>query len=202
MHGFLAVTLAVLIAAPGAAPLGAQDAPAPRPVAVGLNVAGLLPTGELAERSGAGFAVTAIVRTPERLLPPRVSWRAELGYAVLGGETVRGAEGGTGATADTRLLSALFSVELTNRRGLAARGFRPYALAGVGVYRFEHGGTGGDPTATVVVEARDATNFGLNAGLGLAFPLGGLSAFVEARFHNLFDDDGRYVAPLSVGLTF
>lgn len=202
---FLAHPLALVAAVGGGAALGAQEAPAPRPVTLGLAVAGVLPAGELADVSGPGYAITAIARTPVRLLPPRVTWRAELGFAAFRGRTVRTASGTTAATADTRLSSAIISVELTNRRGLAARGLRPYAIAGVGIYHFEHGGAddrdGGEGGAPII-EARDATTIGLHAGLGIAFPLGGFAAFVEGRVHDLLHDETRHVAPLTVGLTF
>ena len=200
-----------LAAMGGAATLGAQEAPtaeeapAPRPAAFGIAAAGVLPAGRMADFSGPGYAITAIARTPVRLRPPRVTWRAELGFAALRGRTVRSASGTMAVTADTRVLSAIFAVELTNRRSLATRGLRPYAIAGIGIYHFAGGGTDdrdGHEVGTPLVEARDATTVGLNAGLGIAFPLGGFAAFVEGRVHDLLDDETRYVAPLTVGLTF
>jgi hypothetical protein len=73
---------------------------------------------------------------------------------------------------------------------------RPYVTAGVGVY---NGGRGG-------VEGQDAvrdTHFGLNGGGGLQFGLGGMTAFLEARFHNVMaSDEAIRFIPLSVGVMF
>ena len=176
------------------ATLRAQAEDPPRPVVFGVAGAAVMPAGSLADVSRPGVAVTALARSSVRLLPPRVAYRAEIGYAALGGKRAAAPTGPAVEAPDTRVLSALLSLELTNRRGLAARRYRPYALVGAGLYRFTRDGEAGTASAT---------DFGVNAGIGLAFPLGGYAFFVEARYHNLFDDERtRYVAPVSLGITF
>jgi hypothetical protein len=74
--------------------------------------------------------------------------------------------------------------------------FRPYLLAGAGVYSHKlHGddvGSGADDSQT---------DFGVSGGLGLNVALGRLGLFAESRFHNVFADgnDLQYV-PVLVGV--
>ena len=73
--------------------------------------------------------------------------------------------------------------------------FRPYALAGVGMYNYE---LVGDDVPAALGESE--TDFGLNGGLGVTYQLGRVGVFAEGRFHNVFatDDDLQYV-PILVG---
>jgi hypothetical protein len=73
--------------------------------------------------------------------------------------------------------------------------FRPYALAGVGIYNYEL--VGDDVPATA---GDSETDFGLNGGLGVTYKLGRVGVFAEGRFHNVFatDDDLQYI-PILVG---
>jgi hypothetical protein len=74
--------------------------------------------------------------------------------------------------------------------GLGGFGLRPYASVGVGVYN-----TSGEHEA-------DTTDFGINGGLGAQFGLGGLNAFIEGKFHNLFGDESMRFIPISIGIMF
>lgn len=73
--------------------------------------------------------------------------------------------------------------------------FRPYLLAGAGVYNSKE--TGSDALGG------SATKFGVNAGAGFDFKAGGAGLFIEARFHNIFSDGPNVkFIPINLGIRF
>jgi hypothetical protein len=76
---------------------------------------------------------------------------------------------------------------------LPGTGIRPYLIGGGGVYGLKYD----DPT-------RDwTTKFGVNGGIGAAFPLSGFNTFVEARLHHVFTDVGTiHYIPVTFGISF
>jgi hypothetical protein len=74
-------------------------------------------------------------------------------------------------------------------------GIRPYLIAGIGVYNSK--GTGSDAD---LFGDTAATDFGLNAGVGFNYTAGGVTLFLESRFHNIFRDPSntQYI-PLTAG---
>jgi hypothetical protein len=74
---------------------------------------------------------------------------------------------------------------------LGGFGLRPYASVGAGVYN------------TTGEHEVDATDIGINAGLGAQFGLGGLNAFIEGKFHNVFaTGEAMRFIPISIGIMF
>jgi hypothetical protein len=73
---------------------------------------------------------------------------------------------------------------------LPGAGFAPYFLAGAGVYSIaDHG--------------ERETKFGLNAGVGARFAVGGLGLYLEGRLHEVLGmDDSFRVIPVSIGIRF
>jgi hypothetical protein len=71
---------------------------------------------------------------------------------------------------------------------------RPYGLAGVGVYEYKLVGD------DVPSGFESATDFGLNAGIGITYQLEQFGIFGEARFHNVFAEgmDLQYI-PVMLG---
>ncbi len=65
--------------------------------------------------------------------------------------------------------------------------FRPYLIAGGGVYNIKF--TGADDVGGVVSTDNSRTKFGVNGGAGFDFKAGGAGLFIEGRFHNIFDKD-------------
>jgi hypothetical protein len=69
---------------------------------------------------------------------------------------------------------------------------RPYAIGGIGAYKFgaSNGGSGD-------------TNFGFNLGGGITIPLSGFNTFIEARYTRVSGDGGStsYV-PITFGIMF
>ena len=76
---------------------------------------------------------------------------------------------------------------------LPGTGIRPYLIGGGGIYGYKPDISG----------AKTETDFGLNGGIGAAFPLSGFNTFVEARFHNIFTERvaTRFV-PVTFGISF
>ena len=124
-------------------------------------------------------------------------FRGELGYASLSGGRVA-APGGEVDAPDTRVLSAVVNAVLS--AGTLPGVVRPYVVAGIGVYRFDHGDV--DPTL-VTRDYSARTDVGLNAGIAVRFPLGPLTALVESRLHHVGGDSSRrYLTPIGFGITF
>ena len=78
---------------------------------------------------------------------------------------------------------------------LPGTGISPYLIGGGGVYWTKlHGNN----------FSTDAENkFGLNGGIGAAFPLSGFNTFIEARFHHIFtDNSATQFIPVTFGISF
>lgn len=83
---------------------------------------------------------------------------------------------------------------------LPGTGIMPYLIGGGGIYSTK---VHGDDFDT------DADNkFGVNGGIGAAFPLSGFNTFIEARFHHIFSDGdspnsrSTQFVPVTFGITF
>lgn len=76
--------------------------------------------------------------------------------------------------------------------GHGAPGLTPYLLGGAGIYNVRRPAPLGESSLT---------NAGVNIGGGLRFGLTGFSAFVEARYHKVIDQDVRII-PITFGLLF
>jgi hypothetical protein len=68
---------------------------------------------------------------------------------------------------------------------------RPYLLGGLGLFNHE-----GHPTG-------DGTDLGINVGAGVRVSLLGFGGFLEAKYQNVFADDGSHgIVPITLGITF
>ena len=78
---------------------------------------------------------------------------------------------------------------------LQGTGITPYLIGGAGVYNLKLDVDGDDP---------DSENkFGVNGGIGAAFPLSGFNTFVEARFHHVFSEgQATQFIPVTFGISF
>lgn len=73
---------------------------------------------------------------------------------------------------------------------LPMEGLTPYLLVGAGIYAIDDHG-------------ERETKFGVNAGVGARFAVGGLGLFAEARLHEVLGmDDSFRVIPISIGIRF
>lgn len=79
--------------------------------------------------------------------------------------------------------------------------FRPYLIAGGGVYNFK--GTGSSTVGGNFSTTGSTTKFGVNAGAGFDFKAGSAGLFVEGRFHDVFTSgkDATFI-PITVGIRF
>ena len=160
--------------------LHAQD----RSFAFGLGGGATFPLGEIADEFDAGLHINALMQSGSLGSLP-FGLRGEVGYQTFShdDDTLR------------HIVGRLNAVLPFARRADA----QPYLIAGVGLYNSKEETDHGDHT-----HGGEAENFfGLNAGVGIRWTLAGLNTFVEARFHNVFDDHHtqRFI-PFSLGILF
>ena len=177
-------TFALALSLSLALTLGAAEAEAQqRNFSVGLATGAVFPVGDLSDAYETGLHLDGLVETSSLAgLPFGV--RGEVGFQRFadGDETLRFLSGRVNAVIPFA----------------TAPDARPYLIAGGGVYNvkgeLDHGGH---------THGGDAENlFGVNLGVGINYTLGGLSTFVEVRFHNVFDDEALRFIPLSLGIRF
>lgn len=161
----------------------------PAQLSTSISLAGGLsaPVAELANRVDAGYNLAGALSFGAPLIPLGV--RLEVGYNAFNGKS-------TAFTTytDHKIVSGTVNATLA----LGPTGASPYLIGGVGAYnrRFSAAaGTGSDRTAG-----------GFNVGGGIRFPLGLISTFVEARYHQMLGNPGdftdyRYV-PVTFGINF
>jgi opacity protein-like surface antigen len=164
----------------GADTLEAQQ----RNFVLGAGVGAVFPTGELSDAYETGLHLDVHVEFPTLGTLP-IGMRAEGGFQRFShdDESLRFLSG---------RLNAIIPFAL-------APDARPYLIAGGGIYNVSGDFPHGDHT-----HEEDAENlFGINVGVGVTYAIGGLNTFVEARFHNLFEDGEsiRFI-PLTLGLRF
>jgi hypothetical protein len=76
-----------------------------------------------------------------------------------------------------------------------ASSFRPYLIGGGGIYSSKE--TGSDALGG------STTKFGINAGAGFDFTVGGAGLFVEGRFHDVFvEGPNLQIFPINLGIRF
>jgi hypothetical protein len=167
-----------------AAMLGAETASAQvRPFTIGISGGPTIPSGDLADEAGTGYHVQGSVGVPAPLLPG--TFRLDLLWQELPDEHV----------GNFRQLGALLNVLFA----LPTVGAQPYLLGGIGVIStrepdVEH--------ADHTHAAETHTDFGINAGVGVSFPLAGMSGVIEARVLNLLIDTDHRTIPISFGIRF
>lgn len=176
-----AVLLAGLLSA---APIAAHSQ-----MSTSLSVAGGLsvPLQTLADRGDAGYNAAAGLSFGAPLVPLGI--RLEAGVNAFSGRS-----SGLVTFTDTRIFTGTANATLA----LGPLGASPYLIAGVGAYnrRFvADAGTSSHRTAG-----------GFNAGAGFRFPLGTMSTFVEARYHqmlgNAVDGTNYRFMPVTFGINF
>lgn len=153
-------------------------------ISTSFGVAGgiALPQSDLKDVAESGYNVGAHVNVGVPLLP--VGLRLEAAYNSFN------AKSALSTTGKASILSG--TVNATVGLGL------PYVIGGIGAYqrKFTERGTP-DDTETVA---------GINGGVGLRFPLGLLSTFVEARYHVLLGEDIKAsnlkFVPITFGINF
>jgi len=149
-------------------------------VSGGLSV----PVSDLSDFSNSGYNVNLGLAFGAPIVP--VGARVEAGFSSFD------AKNGAGST---RIASATANAVLS----LGPTGAAPYLIGGLGIYnrRFSVGGAFGSDSKT---------SAGVNLGGGIRFPLGGISTFLEARYHLMLGSKNEgtnfQFIPISFGVQF
>jgi hypothetical protein len=149
-------------------------------VSGGLSV----PMSDLSDFSNSGYNVNLGLAFGAPIIP--VGARIEAGFSSFD------AKNGGGST---RIASATANAILN----LGPTGAAPYLIGGLGIYNRHFSDEG-------LVSTPDKTTAGVNIGGGIRFPLGGISTFLEARYHVMLgsrDENSNYqFIPISFGVQF
>ena len=153
-----------------------------------LVVAGgvAIPLSDLGTRVDAGYNVAAGLNFGAPLIP--IGVRLEGAYDSF---NYKGTVA-SGSSSSRRAISGTLNAILA----LGPTGASPYLIAGVGMYNVDGVGlTNGTKTVA-----------GVNGGAGIRFPLGLISTFVEARYHQVLgnptDNTDLKFVPITFGVSF
>jgi opacity protein-like surface antigen len=213
-----AVALFLAGAVATASPALAQQAGAARAFTLGASGGLGVPVGDFGERVKTGFNVGAHLAFKPAVLPFGVRVEGQfnrfgikgVGLDDLGGGDIDGEFDEEfpfdfDIDGNARIISGTINGVLGVPAASSA--VRPYLIGGAGVYNEKVS------INILGLSVSDSRNkFGLNGGAGIEFGLGGLAAFIEARYHVIFDaeDDEetgasgsntQYV-PISFGIKF
>ena len=177
---FLPAEQALLAALPSALHAQLQTSVS---VAGGLSV----PVSSLGDRVDAGYNVAGALTFGAPLIP--LGLRVEAAYNAFNGKS----QALTTYT-NTQIISGTVNATLA----LGPTGASPYLIGGVGAYNRRFSADAGTSS--------DRTTGGFNVGAGVRFPLGTMSTFVEARYHQMLGNPGdftdyRYI-PVTFGISF
>lgn len=143
-----------------------------------------LPMSDLGDNVNSGYNINLGLAFGAPIIP--------VGARIEGGFSSFDAKGGG---ASTRIASATANAVLN----LGPTGAAPYLIGGLGIYnrRFSSDFTGA---------ADSKTSAGVNIGGGIRFPLGGISTFLEARYHVMLGNQNEATnlqfIPISFGVQF
>ena len=171
----ITATLAVALMATGVASTAAAQSGS-TPVSFGISGGPSFPT---TEGLNSGFQVAGHLGFRSRTNPLGV--RFDVLYDNWGIER---------SSADLRTLAG--TANLMVHLPSSSTSIRPYLSGGIGIYNTKVSG-GGD----------GETDAGLNAGVGLDFPMSGIIPFAELRFHSIFTEgDKTNFVPVVFGIRF
>jgi hypothetical protein len=160
-----------------------SSAQSAKAVSLGISAGAAIPVGDLADDYNTGYNGTVSLGFQSVGSP--IGIRLDGMYNKL---SDRGDRIG-GSLPDIRIMSANANLVYA----LPGVGIRPYLIGGAGIYNYKQD-----------VSGIDAENdFGLNGGIGAAFPLSGFTTFVEARYHHIFTEDyATQFIPVTFGISF
>ncbi|MBA3342094.1 MAG: outer membrane beta-barrel protein [Gemmatimonadaceae bacterium] len=152
-----------------------------RAVTVGISAGAAIPTGDFSDVYNTGFNGTV-----------------SLGFNSVGtplGFRVDGMYNKFGERDDLIVPRPDYTIIGANANlvySLPGQGIRPYLIGGGGIYGQKPDVSGAETT----------TDFGVNGGIGAAFPLSGFNTFIEARLHHIFSDVSTQFIPITFGISF
>ena len=162
---------------------------APPAIAVGIIGGATFPVGDYGKAASTGYNIGGFVDFGRRLGPLGI--RADVLYHGFGDQDIV-QTAGSGTTIDfsnkfsmvTGTLNGVFGIPIEDSP------VRPYLTAGVGAYYIKNSpkcNTGSTTcSSSSFNDSQNTTKFGVNGGAGIEFGLGGAAAFLETRFHNVF----------------
>lgn len=179
---------AAIVAAPLAVQAQSGDT---EPPAVGFGILGgaTFPMGDYNKAAAMGFNIGGFIDFGRRLGPLGI--RADVLYHGFGDKNAVETRG-PGTTIDFSNKYSMITGTLNGVYGIPLEDspIRPYLTAGIGGYNIKDSPrcvTGSTTcSATTLRASESTTKFGVNGGAGIEFGLGGAAAFLEARFHNVF----------------
>lgn len=182
---------AAAVALPYAAQAQSSMASTTETPAIGIGILGgaTFPIGDYNKAAATGFNIGAFVDFGRRLGPLGV--RADVLYHGFGDKDVVSTSG-PGTTIDFSNKYSMVSGTLNAVYGIPLEDspIRPYLTGGIGAYYIKNSPkcTTGSTTCSLtgISSNESTTKFGLNGGAGIEFGLGGAAAFLEARFHQVF----------------
>ncbi|MES2521833.1 MAG: outer membrane beta-barrel protein [Gemmatimonadota bacterium] len=185
MRLFKVIACAAAVAAPFAAHAQATtDAPA---IGFGIIGGATFPVGDYNSSAPAGFNIGGFVDFGRRLGP--VGIRTDVLYHGFGEKNlVSSGSGGTSVNISNKYSMVTGTLNGVVGVPLESSAIRPYLTAGIGAYyvRNSPGCAVQSITCSYNGSSESTTKFGLNGGGGIEFGLGGAAAFLETRFHQVF----------------
>lgn len=160
-------------------------------VRLGVSIGATVPLGDFGDANNAGYHFGGHVTTGGGFFPG--SLRVEIIHNRMKHDAT---------SANTLVTSGTVNAVLSGASGGTAV---PYGIVGLGGYYMQTAFRGPTPGTT---RYDNVTNFGLNGGAGIRFPLAGFDTFTEARLHWVKTDDDDFFGssatymPLTFGITF
>jgi opacity protein-like surface antigen len=155
----------------------------------GISAGASVPTGDFKDAADNGFNLNGLVDIGLPMAP--IGFRGEVGWNQF---DIKG-----GTNDKWRIFNGTANVVLTPSTIMPAK---PYLIAGIGAYNVRASGENID---LLFGESQSETRVGFNGGVGFKAGLGGLGAFLEARYVSISGKNGdsalNYV-PVTFGITF
>lgn len=160
--------------------------------AIGFGILGgaTIPVGDYGDAAQTGFNVGAFVDFGRRLGPFGI--RADVLYHGFGDRDIINPSGsGTNIAFSNKYSMVTGTLNLVFGLPLDVSVVRPYLTGGVGGYYIRNSPrcTSNSTTCALVSSSLNddnTTKFGLNGGAGIEFGIGSIGAFLESRFHQVF----------------
>ncbi len=174
------ITLALAAITALALTSATSSAQSAKPISLGLSLGASIPVGDFADVYQTGYNGTV-----------------SLGFQSYGSPIGIRIDGSFNQFPDRSDLI----VPRPNYRILTGNANLVYSLPGVGIRPYLIGGAGIYGQRPDVDGAETISDFGVNGGIGAAFPLSGFTTFIEARYHHIFSDATTSYIPVNFGIS-
>jgi hypothetical protein len=146
-----------------------------------------IPVSDLSDATNSGYNLNVGLAVGAPIIP--VGARFEAGFSSFDAKSGSFQTGGT-----VRIASATANAVLN----LGPTSASPYLIGGLGIYNIRQEYS----TIAGTTNPISDTKAGVNVGGGLRFPLGGLSTFLEARYHVMLGDAANRTNSQFIPITF